>query len=315
MVTRNPSIVNHVTLAQHLSSNGLVFFCDDEFGCKQTMYLWNPSIQKFITIPTPKVTIESHGPFDHALGFGFDTATSDYKIVRLAFLQSNNIGASLKVEIYELSMGSWRSINVGDFKYVVDSKCEDHAFFNGMIHWIGHEKDGFFPKFIVTFDTKNEELGVMMMPIPVSPWSIFVFRDSLYLTQQIQTDKHYGIWVMKDYDVAESWTKVITIDMYDSYWAPPFGFRDNGDVFRSRIRSWWGHAVRDLVSYDPKSKQIKRLGILGHPRCFYKNSYVESLVLINDLSEVLGRKENSCDAKVVCKEEEEDDDDNDYEGK
>ncbi|KAM7481985.1 hypothetical protein LguiB_006568 [Lonicera macranthoides] len=241
------------------------------------MYLRNSSI------PTPKATIESHGPFDHALGFGFDTAPSDYKIVRLAFLQSNNIRAPLKVEIYELSMGSWRSINVGDFKYVVDRKYEDHAFLNGVIHWIGHEKDDFFPKFIVTFDMKNEELGVMMKPI-------------------------------QDYGVAESWTKVISINTYNYYWAPPFGFRNNCDVLLSRIRSWYGHAVRDLVSHDPKSKQIKRLGILGHPRCFYQNSCVESLVLINNLSEVLGRKENSCDAKVVCKEEEEDDD-NDYEGK
>lgn len=51
--------------------NGLIFFSDDEFGHKQTMYLWNPSIRKFVTIPRPRVTFDSHGLFDHAIGFGF----------------------------------------------------------------------------------------------------------------------------------------------------------------------------------------------------------------------------------------------------
>ncbi|KAM7497687.1 hypothetical protein LguiA_022101 [Lonicera macranthoides] len=310
-------------------SNGLIFFSDDEFGYKQTMYLWNPSIRKFVTVPRPRVTFDSKRSFDHAVGFGFDAAANDYKIVRLVYVKSNNIKVPPpEVELFELSTGSWRSINAGDFKYVAENQTP-HAFLNGVIHWTGYEK-GDLPKLIVSFDLQNEELGAIMLPpevpgiTPSSYLRVATFRDTLSLIQRsIHIDYYYCIWVMKDYGVAKSWTKEFAIDVKGlskdaiGFFSAPFGFRDNGDALLSLKSSQYEYAIQDLVSYDPESKQIKYLGIHGHPCLFYKDSYVESLVLVKGLSEVLGRKKISCDA-VACMEafiSPKEDDDNDEGGR
>ncbi|KAM7497593.1 hypothetical protein LguiA_022007 [Lonicera macranthoides] len=55
-----------------------------------------------------------------------------------------------------------------------------------------------------------------------------------------------------------------------------------------------------LVSYDPKSKQIKNINVHGVPSCFHVDTYNESLVLTRGLNEVIGRPENSGDA-VTCR--------------
>ncbi|KAM7493540.1 hypothetical protein LguiB_028149 [Lonicera macranthoides] len=86
-----------------------------------TMYLWNPSIRKFVTVPGPDITFWSHGSYSNSYGFGFDTATDDYKVVRLVHLENDDDTSIVppEVELYELSTGAWRRINYGNFPYYV----------------------------------------------------------------------------------------------------------------------------------------------------------------------------------------------------
>lgn len=115
------------------SCNGLVLFSDDRVCGSKTMYLWNPSIRKFVTLPRPIVTYLSHGAYMYTIGFGFHA--NDYKVVRVVHLLPEEQGGGIKVppevEIYEHSTGSWRRISVGEFHGVV-YECGPQAFLNGV---------------------------------------------------------------------------------------------------------------------------------------------------------------------------------------
>ena len=65
------------------SSNKI--FCLEDFD--GSYFLWNPSIQKAISVPRPNtemgiVSID----FIRQHGFGYDPKTDDYKLVRLVYL-------------------------------------------------------------------------------------------------------------------------------------------------------------------------------------------------------------------------------------
>lgn len=87
------------------------------------------------------------------------------------------------------------------------------------------------------------------------------------------------VWMMKNYSVEESWSLLFRVDHSRVlYW--PVGFKVNGElVMETRAVS--------LVSYDPKNKQVKDLGIhgckiqYGAIDSFYLGKYVESLVLLD----------------------------------
>ncbi|XP_061955277.1 F-box protein CPR1-like [Populus nigra] len=129
--------------------------------------LWNPSIRKTVSIPRPNVTFTSHGSFVHSLGFGFDSISNDYKLVRVVYLQDCSFGfdeVPPMVEVYTMRRGCWGMIT-NDLKYVIreQSAC---AFLNGACHWIGYnslERDE--PRHAtVAFNLGNEVFVQMTVP-------------------------------------------------------------------------------------------------------------------------------------------------------
>ncbi|KAM7490662.1 hypothetical protein LguiA_033583 [Lonicera macranthoides] len=227
-----------------------------------TMYLWNPSIGKFVTVPGPDITFWSHGSYSNSYGFGFDTTTDDYKVVRLVHLENDDDTSIVppEVELYELSTGA--------------------------------------DLLIATFDMRNEALGVMMGPLCVRAmmdWDtrLQVYGESLSFMHKPINDGSCNIWVMKEYGVAESWTKQFTIDLskVDS-WRPSY-FRENGNIFLVTYGGYLHSGFGDggnLLCYDPKSKQIKK--VEGKEVVSFVGTYRESLVLLKGLNGVLAKHGN-----------------------
>ncbi|KAM7468889.1 hypothetical protein LguiA_007072 [Lonicera macranthoides] len=82
--------------------------------------------------------VRQSGAF-YLIGFGIDPISNDYKIVRLTntyiFLDGVlELLTPLEVELFELSTGTWRNINVGDYPYVI-SRVNQPALFSGVVHW------------------------------------------------------------------------------------------------------------------------------------------------------------------------------------
>ncbi|KAG5544847.1 hypothetical protein RHGRI_017341 [Rhododendron griersonianum] len=94
-------------------------------------------------------------------------------------------------------------------------------------------------------------------------------------------EKSWSIWVMKDYGVTSSWTKLLNVGIGEGVHRL-IGFRREGELLIE--------ARRDLISFRPRDVQVKGLGIRNNTRDWYKESlhteaYVESLVLLGSLEQ------------------------------
>ncbi|KAF2293509.1 hypothetical protein GH714_002342 [Hevea brasiliensis] len=130
------------------SCNG-VFCLSDNVGGINTYRaaLWNPSVRKIVKIHFPKVNYTSKGPFIHSLGFGFDSTTDDYKLVRVVYLKDSTLNYNEfppLVEIYSLRSRGWRKVD-NNLKYVM-REGSTSAFLNGACHWVATKEDGSWTK-------------------------------------------------------------------------------------------------------------------------------------------------------------------------
>lgn len=84
------------------SCNGILCLVDDNRSYPNHFYLWNPSIRKFVNLPTPMYTFETCSICAHVQGFGFDCVTNDYKVVRIV---DTTFCLTPYIELYKLSTG------------------------------------------------------------------------------------------------------------------------------------------------------------------------------------------------------------------
>ncbi|WRX26801.1 F-box domain - like 10, partial [Theobroma cacao] len=139
------------------SCNGLLA----EYHRDAGIALWNPSTQKCHYLPA----IADDVSMDHYIipgygydndtipGFGYDVISNDYKVVKMMRFKSQNC---FKVMIYSLKAISWRRIK--DCPYDIPFICNDGAYANGCLHWIGDEiNDLFYGKLIFALDLGDEE--------------------------------------------------------------------------------------------------------------------------------------------------------------
>lgn len=272
--------------------DGLVCLADDILSKAMKYIIWNPSIRKVVMLPRPAVTCITHGPFEDSIGFGFDAMTNDYKVVRLVTLESleDEDGESPTVaEIYSLATGSWRSLGS------VAPPCRiygirRHTFFNGAIHWaVEHWKNaGAYYYFILAFDLGSESFREILMPKGtelhrIPRVSVSGDGKSLALFTRYN-DENDGtcldIWVMKEYCMHESWTKLITLrpqGPQGSLFPDALCFRKSGEVLL--VLSEYGQRPT-LGSLDLVSQQLNKLGNFEY-EYFSTDSYEESLVLLD----------------------------------
>lgn len=253
--------------------------------------LWNPSIRKSFTLPEPGITYKSHGGQMSTFGFGYDSSTNDYKVVRIVYLHSN-FGGPPEVELYTLSTCIWRSIAARGTQSKI-SLGGSHVFMNGAAHWFasnGAEAAG-AGNLIVSFDMADEVFKELMLPDILAYGSLTgdmsFAAPGEFLSVIHHTHYQCCIWVMKEFGVVESWVKQFNI-VLDGGLTKAFGFRENGEVIMATSEG-------DLVLYNPTTKEITNSGIRGTPNSFYLSTSIESLVLLNKESGVLERQADSCD--------------------
>ncbi|KAM4105678.1 hypothetical protein ACB094_04G010100 [Castanea mollissima] len=236
--------------------------------------LWNPSVRKLVNLPLTNFSS------DACIGFGFDPKNKDYKVVRVIKLKER-----LDFQIYSLSTGDqWRMLRVDLAPICAFCHHEPHAFINGALHWVATRvTNNKFLYFILVFDLGDEVFRhEILPPEPIGPTAfVSVYKDSIALIQKDYNRKLH-IWVMKEYGVESSWTKVLSLNIsnqgfFDLEDIPRvIGFRRNGEVV---LKLDGGQ----LVSQDFESKEIKDLGIIGYKNTFV-DPYVESLVLLDKAS-------------------------------
>ncbi|XP_010451546.1 PREDICTED: F-box/kelch-repeat protein At3g06240-like [Camelina sativa] len=203
-------------------------------------------------------------------GFGFDSLTNDYKVVKL-FDCSENVDNY----VYSLKTDSWRRICNMPYKEVPFTSSVE---LNGSIHWIpvlgGEETQNE----VTAFDLNTEKLRVISIP------DLGEGCEHNYGRCIVSTLKgrlcvvhwcfkiHDVIWVMNEYGVESSWTKIRINVSFESMKPQPLCSTKNDEA----VLLLDGH----LVLYNFERSTWRTLKIRG-VESGNTYTYVESLISPN----------------------------------
>lgn len=270
------------------SCNGIICMVDysnDE--CR--ICLWNFSIRRKLIIPDhPSLIHPDIDPHDAVLGFGFDPITNDYKIVFISYCENKSF-------LYSMKTNSWREIPffTAPFSIVEPNQA---CFVDGALHWVV-KYHGKKDHFIMTFHLNSHVFGTITLPEPM--WKtrqLTVINNSLAVISRYTDKYHSGVdntcmWVMREYDNAASWSKVINLDMRNFEKAKVMKPITNGCLVFNTMGQWfkvYNHETRDLT---------RLMGFRTTCDDIETESYVESLELLDkgtSCGETISWTETTC---------------------
>nr|XP_023892805.1 F-box protein At3g07870-like [Quercus suber] len=99
---------HHGTYNARGTCNGLICLSYSFSNRAEEIFLWNPCVRKFLQLPYPDATVDTHGTSRTSFGFGFDPKTNDYKVVRILYIlgsPSDFVKSRSVVEVYSLFAG------------------------------------------------------------------------------------------------------------------------------------------------------------------------------------------------------------------
>ncbi|BFG29818.1 hypothetical protein CerSpe_160920 [Prunus speciosa] len=227
------------------------------------LYLVNPATRKSKKLPQIPDVGEAY--YFDLFGFGFDHSSGDYKVVMLSYLEGG-----IMFSVYTLKTGSWRMIQT---RYPYKCDLMKHGILlNGGLHWlldrVGVEHRS---SVIISFDLADENVQEIPLPlasIDAKDYIVGAYRDSLCITHYADGVTDNEFWIMKEYGVRESWTKVrisiqYSVLRHSGFWKKSLDLL----VFRDR-----------LVLCNSNGERFRNLSISGLPKVNEVGIYLESLV-------------------------------------
>ncbi|XP_071715197.1 F-box/kelch-repeat protein At3g23880-like [Rutidosis leptorrhynchoides] len=193
------------------SCNGIICMRDEH---NDNYSLWNPSIRHKLTLPyhsiRRKLTLPYHDfsrKYYTIDGFGFDSNTDDYKIVRLLYPIDGEVYKSM---VYSLKKRVWCEITPPSTHIM---RVWPHAcFVNGALHWV--LASDFVKDFILTFDLSTHVFSEIPFPPMNTKYLIgpinFIGSLGISFTSYCYT----CFWVMKEYNNNTSWYMVLELENF-----------------------------------------------------------------------------------------------------
>lgn len=252
------------------SCNGLVCLTSDSF----TLMLLNPCTGNFNVFPDTmsQYKVGAGGCYVR-YGFGYDASIEDYKVVKIFSFPQNEGRHENIVMVYSLKANSWSTIqgfNSGRINGMVG------VFANGALHWdVCHPHISRASSEIVTLDFAAQRYGKIALPSYEDGgvyWTLGVSRGCLIACCNYETNKA-DMWVMKEYDVDKSWTKLVAISLPVDRRVDitPLYVAENGDVLLK--------LGTELILYNSRNASFKRLAdyVSGDFLQVQVATYLESL--------------------------------------
>ena len=295
------------------SCNGLV--CLTEF--RKTIYLWNPSIRKFKRLPDLSPTKRDW----LSTGFAYQANINDYKVVMISHMpapEPNHHWGELGADVYTLSSNSWRRVGMSLSHIFMVSPFNNWntTFVSGALHWLGDVCKAAPYRMILSFDVNSDKFKEMALPdvqqllpqgLMADPNSLMVFKGKLafitlgYLRSNHVNEDEYNdfmrshtphscfIWVMGEYGVHESWSKLFFVRFENVVPVRFFGCTSRGELLV--IKKVYpvtngGEKRYVVVSLDLETLHENDLGFQKVPDI--ATTFVESLVLLDEATELSG---------------------------
>ncbi|KAL5708458.1 hypothetical protein ACHQM5_019250 [Ranunculus cassubicifolius] len=195
----------------------------------EAMCLWNPATREYKQLPSVLLTIPTLRLSCKRVvyGLGYDALTDDFKVIRILYFLHyldnaiNTHRFESEVSVYSSRMNSGNRIQ--DIPYMilnyVTAWCLSTGLYvNGTIHWLGRlaVQSGIPPFHVVCFDIANEEFREMEGPdLGITSYAssciTFGLFEECLCIQNICLGSHVDVFVMKEYGVKESWSKMFSI--------------------------------------------------------------------------------------------------------
>lgn len=184
-----------------------------------TIIFYNPTTQTHKTLPSMPIKSPfryygDNGLANYHLGFGYDPKSEDYKCVMILLRLVDQLGSfKSQVKVYSLRADSWTR-GAQDVPYFFHCRNTNSAHLGGIVHWYIEDDDA-IPLQIVSYNLGDESFGSVPLPNnvgdrPHRDTHLGVVDECLCLTVNYVDD--CDVWIMKEYGVLESWTRVFKID-------------------------------------------------------------------------------------------------------
>lgn len=281
------------------SCNGLLCLSDSLYN--DALYVYNPFTMDFIELPKSRQYPDQEVVF----GFGFHPETKEYKVVKIVYYRntSSNYSRARRivypqsdVQVFTLGSSHWRSLGKVSCQFV---RRPSEALVSGRLHWVSRPRRYYPARRLMSFDLADEQFREVPRPdcggLNRCNFHLSVLKGCLAAAVY----GNYGkleIWVMKDYNVKESWIKEFSIGAYMPKCLKQNLDRDrplkiwknapNGKVVRVICLLENGEILleyknRVLVSYDPKKGKFTDLVFQGIRNWFQTVVHAGSFNWIN----------------------------------
>ncbi|XP_059650503.1 F-box protein At3g07870-like [Cornus florida] len=261
------------------------FLCLAEPTCNDPVVVCNPITGEYINVPRDKRVSEKKKDFVDC-GFGFSPRTNQYKVIRIfnEWVHGRKREFFRITEIYTLGTGSWKCIDDG---LSSSYKLAFPTYLKGFLHWLCL---GFTSSdYIVSFSFDDEQFQSVPPP-PLknhdANWdrlsmmrnvSMGVLEDCLCICE---ASNYINIWVLKEYGVPESWTKMFSIDtLTDDRWPiglyQPINYLEEGAVM-------FYYFTSSLICYDPNGPKFKHLKTFGIRSKFEAIAHIPSFIPLEE---------------------------------
>lgn len=270
------------------------------------LYLWNPCVGTHRTLVSTcfKKVIDDFFRCFCLVGFGFNEASNDYRVVRIFYARDKV--SPLKVEVYSVGKHTWRRIKD---PVVTRQGSADGVYANGSFYWL----ETTFPTtvydlrynnsedlWILSFDFETEVFGDLKVPRKVAlcigttaRFRLMEFEGSLalcvfgVLRNSGVTTRPYLLWLMRQDNGVVSWNLRFRAALKEGGW--PIAITKGGTLllevhpFEERID------ITKILSVNLNTMHHRDLGF-GKPEgvddstvaiepCTVDTSFTESLVM------------------------------------
>ncbi|XP_058198359.1 F-box/kelch-repeat protein At3g06240-like [Rhododendron vialii] len=236
-------------------------------------FLLNPSTRECRELPPFPFAL----PRANVYGVGYDSLTDDYKVVIFSYFGTPYSAEhdTIIVAVYSLKTNAWRRIQ-GSHNYVLQgTSCG--VFVNGRLHFLCRRNESYV---IVAFDLSEESFKELQLPALFgTDGSLYYYRAAVLGGCLCLVDQRYRkteFWMMKEYEVRESWLK-FTIGMPELYTVDLLCMLAEDEFL---LKNWF--RIQKLVVYSSKKETLRDMVVRGFPAKFrFGSTYVESLVSPN----------------------------------
>ncbi|KMT17809.1 hypothetical protein BVRB_2g033480 [Beta vulgaris subsp. vulgaris] len=265
------------TFARNMAScDGLILVRDEE----DKLVLVNPTTREVKELPCSPYALDPGASFT-MYGLGYDSVSDDYKVVTISYYDTDNEHepdcTEMFVNVYSVRHGSWKCADSSPYDHAVGhlaaGVCVD-----GFIYWLA-SRNSDYSSVIAAFDLGEEKFREMPPPSLVDREK-FVFNHLVALGGCLCMFSSSGtcetdFWVMKQYGVAESWTKITIINPEESELRPMCLLGKEQVVLVKDEET----VDEKLVMYNLEEGSFKDIAVHGVSDQFcVGGSFIESLV-------------------------------------